>query len=288
MRSVKLAALSIMLLGLPAAACTLWGAAGSASADGTLLAKNRDWLPDHLQSVRLMHPAAGMAYLGLYADNSTEPGIKGGVNEAGLSIVSAEASSLPKAVRNVGTQRHGLITPILSRYHNLDEVANHADTLFGDAKPVFLLLADSKGLMQVEIGQEGHYAITRSQNGTLAHTNHYFDTSLISESQKIGNSSATRLARVNTLLADNKGPHTLDEFSNISQDHHDGANNSLWRNGKEFTLAGWQIALPANGAPHLHLVVANPEQVEQKVDWKLDATFWAQPAKVLLGNGAGA
>lgn len=285
-RAAPAITLAILALGFPATACTLWGAAEPTSAEGTLLAKNRDWRPDHLQSVRLIHPASGLAFLGLYADTGAEPGIKGGVNQAGLSIVSATAGSLPKAVRNEGTHRPGVITPILTRYHSLDEVAAHADALFANAKPVFLLLADATGLMQVEIGQDGHYAITRTRNGTLAHTNHYFDSSLLRQTQKVGDSSATRLARVNALLAENKGPHTLDEFSRTSQDHHDGADNSLWRSGKEFTLAGWQIALPKNDAPHLHLVMANPGQAEQKVDWKLDAAFWAQEGKVLLGNGA--
>ncbi|VEB42527.1 Acyl-coenzyme A:6-aminopenicillanic acid acyl-transferase [Chromobacterium violaceum] len=65
----------------PVDACTLWGAAGTASMEGSLLAKNRDWKPDHAQSLRLLHPEHGYAYLGLYADNGSEPGIKAGVNQ---------------------------------------------------------------------------------------------------------------------------------------------------------------------------------------------------------------
>jgi len=108
MNRIKLVALAVLALGLPATACTLWGAANPTGSEGTLLAKNRDWRPDHVQSVRLSRPASGLAFLGLYADTGSEPGIKGGVNQAGLSIVSATAGSLPKAVRNEGAQRHAL------------------------------------------------------------------------------------------------------------------------------------------------------------------------------------
>ncbi|MBV8660410.1 MAG: hypothetical protein JO142_21535 [Burkholderiales bacterium] len=269
-----------------AEACTLWGAAGAASAEGTLLAKNRDWKPDHIQSVRLVHPADKLSYLGLFADTGSEPGLKGGVNEAGVSVVSAEASSLPKAVRDAEVQHHRLLSAILTQYHSLDEVSAHADALFTGNKPVFLLIGDAHGLMRVEIGQDGKYAITRSANGILAHTNHYLDTSLISTPQKIGPSSATRLSRVDTLLAEHTGTYTLADFARISADRHDGPDNSLWRNGHEYTLAGWQIALPEHAAPHLHLVLANPGEAERKVDWTLDKAFWAQPEGVLLGGAA--
>jgi hypothetical protein len=267
-------------------ACTLWGATGSASEGGTLLAKNRDWAPDHVQSVRMAHPEHGLSYIGLYADGSRVPGLKEGVNEAGLSVVGASASSLPRAVRDAEKAEPGLLRAILSGYHNLDEVEADADTLFQHRHPDFFLLADAKGLMQVEIGLHGHYAIKRSQDGTYTHTNHYLDTSLIDTPQKIGESSATRLGRIQTLLGQAQGKHTLDEFEQISNDRHDGPDDSLWRNGKESTLAGWQIALPASGAPHLHLVVANPGSEPQAVDWTLDKAFWAQPAGLLIGADA--
>lgn len=271
------------MLSLQASACTLWGAAGNASADGTLLAKNRDWLPDHIQAVRLHHPAKGLAYLGLYADTGKESGIREGVNQAGLAVVAAEASSLPEAARYAEPRTHGVLGPLLAHYHNLDEVAADADKLFVGVRPVFLMLADSKGLMTVEIGQGGHYVLKRSAGGTMTHTNHYLDASVLSQNQRIGTSSAARYARINTLLADPTQVHTLDEFSRISQDRHDGPENSLWRNGRDYTLAGWQIALPADGVPHLHLLLANPGQERQQFDLKLDAAFWAQPDQDLTG-----
>ncbi len=279
----KALVLASMIATAPGQACTLWGAAGSASAEGTLLVKNRDWRPDHVQSLRLVRPDDGLVYVGLYADTGGDVGLKGGVNQAGLSVVSASASSLPKAVRQENHEQYGVMAEILRRYRSLDEVDAHAPAIFAQAKPMFLMLADATGLMRVEIGQDGRYGIVRQRNGTLTHTNHYLDTSLLNGGQRIGESSATRLQRINALLAGNAGPHTLDEFYGISQDRQDGPDDSLWRNGKEYTLASWQIALPAEGAPRLVLVIANPGVERRKVDLKLDAAFWSRPAQVLLG-----
>lgn len=262
-------------------ACTLWGAAGAASAEGTLLAKNRDWKPDHAQSLRLRHPRHGYAYLGLYADTGSAPGIKAGVNEKGLAVVSASASSLPRAARLADSQRHGVLARLLRDYGSLDEVAAAADQVFPQARPVFLLLADASGLMQVEIGLHGRYSLIRRQDGTLAHANHYFDASLLDQPQKAGRSSETRLARIQSLLRQ-QPRHSLAEFEQFSQDRHDGPDDSLWRKGREYTLAAWQMALPADAAPRLHLVLANPGAPESARDYILDAAFWSRLSQTLL------
>ncbi|WP_146056749.1 hypothetical protein [Chromobacterium alticapitis] len=68
----------------------------------------------------------------------------------------------------------------------------------------------------------------------------------------------------------------------MSQDRHDGPDNSLWRDGREHTPAGWQMALPAGAAPRLHLVLANPGAAPVAQDYAQDAAFWSQPARTLL------
>lgn len=276
---LRVCALAIASVCCSAQACTLWGAAGSASAQGTLLVKNRDWAPDHTQSLRMVKPAGGIAYLGLYADSGRSPGIKAGVNQSGLSVVSASASSLSRAVREQDRERHGVIAAVLSRYHSLDEVAAHASGLFSAARPVFLLLADSSGLMQVEIGQGGRFRIDRTTQGTSTHTNHYRDETLIDAAQRPGQSSTTRLARIDQLLAQGAGsPWKLGDFGVFSHDQHDGPDNSLWRSGHEHTLASWQIALPTDAPAQLHLVIANPGQGSQTRDIVLDEALWRTPA----------
>ncbi|WP_200896076.1 carcinine hydrolase/isopenicillin-N N-acyltransferase family protein, partial [Chromobacterium vaccinii] len=96
-----------------------------------------------------------------------------------------------------------------------------------------------------------------------------------------GPSSKARLARIRFLL-DQRPSHALAEFERLSRDHHDGPDNSLWRDGREHTLAGWQMALPAGAAPRLHLALANPGEQTLERDYTLDAAFWSQPARTLL------
>jgi hypothetical protein len=82
-----------LLLGSRAAeSCTLWAAVREATRDGgSLVAKNRDWRPDHRQEVKRVTPKQGFRYYGLFATGNEEPGLKAGVNEKGLVVVSATA-----------------------------------------------------------------------------------------------------------------------------------------------------------------------------------------------------
>ena len=276
----------IALLGLviwqASGACTLWGAAGTASHEGTLLAKNRDWRPDHVQSLQLRHPETGHAYVGLFADTGKAPGIKAGVNEKGLVVVSASASSLSRASREADPARHGVMREILRNQASLDEVEKQANRIFSRAKPVFLLLADASGLMQVEVGQAGKFRLVRQDNGTLSHTNHYANPDLLNQPQTIGDSSQARLERVRSLLA-RQPVHDLASFTAISQDRANGPDHGLWRSGaRQSTLAGWQIALPKNAPPRLRLELANPGQPARTRDYVLTPAFWSQPEQRLL------
>nr|WP_314901731.1 carcinine hydrolase/isopenicillin-N N-acyltransferase family protein [uncultured Deefgea sp.] len=273
--------IGLLIVSGPAAACTLWGAAGDAvEGGGTLLAKNRDWRPDHTQSIRILTPKQGFRYVGLFADDGAEPGIKAGVNEQGLAVVSAAASSIPKKIRNAQTDVRGVMSKILRQYGSVAEVMADAAILFQPARANFLMLADRHQILQVEIRLDGQYSLSTQSNGVLAHTNHYLSLELAHCNQRFGESSHVRLARVSSLLAVDK-KWRLDDFAAISRDQHDGAENSLWRHGKEYTLASWQIALPQQGTPTLSVVLANPQQREQKAVWRLDELFWRQKSGVL-------
>lgn len=265
-------------------ACTLWGVTGRISLEGTLIAKNRDWIPNHQQSLRLLTPSTGYRYLGLFADDGLYKGIKAGVNEAGLVVLSASASSIARSVREADRERHGVMVQILQKNGTLDEVIANADDLFSKAKPVFLLLADRNGLLQVEVGLQGKYQLKRVNQGTAAHTNHYSDENILDQPQKIGVSSSIRLARIQSLLAEHNSPWQLDDFIRISRDKNAGSDNSLWRLGKEHTLASWQMALPNQGPARLHLILANPNHSEQVLDLTLDHKFWQQVDGVLASK----
>lgn len=277
-RRLRPLCLSLLLLAVTqppgTQACTLWGAAGADAGDGTILSKNRDWKPDHQQSLKLVRPAQGYAYFGLYAEGNDEPGLKAGVNEKGLSIVSA-SSNIPDALRKNQSGKHGIMTDILRRFASIDALLPQADRLFAASHANFFMIADAHKLLVAEVGLDGRYRYKVVDQGTTAHTNHYLDDALAGQFQdKPGRSSATRLTRVTELLAQAPRPLSPEQFAQISRDHHDGPNNSLWRNGHEHTLASWIISHPKNSAPHLRVVLDNPGQEETTQEFTLDEAFW--------------
>lgn len=258
-----------------ALACTLWGAAGADAGGGTLISKNRDWAPDHHQLLKKVRPPKGWAYYGLFAEGNGDPGIKAGINEKGLTIVSAASSSLPRSARADQPDMHGVMVKILTDYADVDALMADAEKVFSKSRANFFLVSDHREVLTVEVGLRGHYALKLNASGAAAHTNHYLDPELASQSaQKVGASSHTRYQRINSLLGQSTVPFTLEQFSILCRDDNDGPDNSLWRSGKEYTLASWIVATPAEGAPRLHVVIANPGESETTHDIVLDKAFW--------------
>lgn len=271
-------ALLLVLVPFPARleACTLWAAIGDVAGGGTLLSKNRDWRPDHRQSMKVVHPRQGFAYCGLFAEEGEDPGLKAGVNAAGLSIVSA-STNLPKKAKEHQPGKHGVMAQILERYATVGALAADADAVFSGARTSFYMVSDRKQVLLVEVGLEGRFSARLVAAGTVAHTNHFLDPGLAAaNNDRIGDSSARRLARVQELLDRGKGPFTLAQFVAISRDQHDGPDNSLWRSGKEWTLASWIIATPKAGNPRLRVVIANPGEPQRTVETELDEAFWKE------------
>jgi isopenicillin-N N-acyltransferase like protein len=260
-----------------AAACTLWGVAGDrAEEQGTLVAKNRDWEPDHVQKTKIVIPQSGYRYFGLFAEGGNEPGLKGGVNIKGLTIVTATASSIPFSVRKNQPGKKGVLAEILSGYDSVDGVLAHRE-LFAHARAGFFLLADRTKLAMVEVALDGKFAVRTETHGAIVHTNHFLEETLCSANTRIGESSSTRLDRIKALMAETGAPVTVDQFRNMSADQHDGPNNSLWRTGEKVrTLATWIMKLPKQGPPTLYLKIANPAQAPEEKRYTLDAKFWEQ------------
>lgn len=255
-------------------ACTLWAAAGADASGGTLISKNRDWKPDHTQKLKLVHPKTGFTYFGLYAEGNDDPGLKAGINEKGLTVISA-SSNLPKKALDNQPGKHGVMTQILTTYSSIDALAADADKIFSESRANFFMVSDRHKVLVAEVGLEGKFSIKVVDTGPVTHTNHYLDPQLAAEfNKKIGPSSATRFARINTLLEQAPRPYTPAQFATISRDHNDGPDNSLWRNGKEFTMASWIVETPAEGAPRLRVVIANPNEAENLQELVLDEAFW--------------
>lgn len=276
--------LCAVLLPIQALACTLWGAAGDGAlvtGGGTLLAKNRDWKPDHRQVLKAVRPPSGHAYLGLYSEGNDHPGLKAGINEHGLSVVVASASSIPQALRDAQRGTQGVMVRALAGYASVDAVLADAEAIFPHARANFYLFSDRDKLLFVEVGLQGHYALNVVDRGVAAHTNHYLDKRLAGRfGDTPRQSSRVRLARIDELLAQASRPLDVDAFVAMSQDRAAGPDDSLWRSGKEHTLAAWIVATPASGPPTLDLRIANPGEAQRHERLVLDAAFWQQaPAR---------
>ncbi|WP_346353800.1 C45 family autoproteolytic acyltransferase/hydolase [Azotosporobacter soli] len=247
-----------------AQACTLWSAAGSSAAGGgTLLVKNRDWLPNHRQEVKLVRPKGGHAYWGLFAVGGNEPGLKAGLNDQGLSIVTATASVVTRETRQQEPHTPGLTSRLLRECSSVAEVLQHEEWLRGVE---YLLLADRQETAVIELAPGGRYAVQRARNGVLTHTNHYLDESFLELNQQIGESSRTRYERIGQLLAENRTPYQVSDFLRISRDQNAGPDNSLLRSGstlkKARTMAIWAVRIPPQGTPDLVVTLFNPGEEE--------------------------
>ncbi len=245
-------------------ACTLWGATGkSVEGGGTLIAKNRDWAPDHSQELTVLKGDGEYKALALRAVGGMAPGIKAGVNEKGLVIVSASANQVPSAERKKFRQKKGLMAHFLATCASVQDVLRKVELM---QRPVFYMVGDRRELALIEIAPGGRRSVTRRDSGTLAHTNHYcaIDADNL---RKAGKSSAQRYQRIEELLRTRNTPLAIEDFIRYSEDRSHGPDQSIWRTGsiphKTRTLATWLVSIPASGSPWLYLKTADPEEPER-------------------------
>ena len=294
MRFLLLAAsLQISLLGRSSlAACTLWGIEGQPVDGGTLMAKNRDWAPDQIQKLSVVRPIAGSglhAYFGLFAASDDDPEdkleLKAGVNDAGLCVVTASADSIPRSHRARQTGKSAVAARVLARYSSVAEIEAGAERLFSNARAVFLMIADKKELLAVEIGLDGKWSIVHPHNGVACHTNHFLSASMQDFNSSTGKSSRARLSRIDELLAlrlQDPSTVTAADFQAMSKDVQGGPDDSIWRTGREWTLASWIIRIPDAGDPTVEVEwlpaiasgLASARQDWQETKLVLDKDFW--------------
>lgn len=241
----------IMMLGfsiipISVSACTIFSAQGSSvDGGGSIITKIRDFRPQ-AQSLRLVKTDK-YSYFGLYSgQDRNRQVIKAGLNEKGLTVVTAMAGSIPKKQREAMASRP-CTRKILANCATVAEALQHPEYYFG---PRFVMLADAEEIAYVEIGDKGEHKIKRAKNATLTHTNHYLEAGMEAYNIKLGPSSLARYKRINQLVqANNK--LTFEDFKAFSQDQNDGPDNSLWRvgsaPGKSETLAAFVVRIYSEG-----------------------------------------
>ena len=266
-----------LLLTAPVEACTLFAANGSVVDDGgTLIVKNRDWEPNQHQVIKFVPSKDGYSYFGLYAEG-TAAGMKAGINEKGLTVVSATAGSIPSKERKNMPNKAGSLTKLLKECASVEEALTRTDLFLG---PKILMLADKKSVATIEIGPEGKFSIDQKENDYICHANHYVAEDMLNFNKKIGQSSEKRYERIGQLLDNSSLPFSLDSFLNFSSDQNDGTDDSIFRIGgtssKTRTMAVWAVSIPMQGSPEVYIRILNPDEEEKSCRIIADDFFSAQ------------
>jgi len=283
------AALFFSLLLKPLDACTLWAAAGEAvQGKGILIVKNRDWAPDHTQTLKMIDSPKGYKFIGLYAEGGKVPGLKAGVNEHGLVVTTATCGDISKEERGKMPRKKGLNRALLQQCKSVAEALSHPKWFKG---PEFLLLADHREIALIEIGRHGKTVIQRKSQGTLFHTNHFIAPELQEPKPPENPSSHFRYDSIKTLLNKAQKPFSPNDFLTFSRNRDHGPDNSIFRTGstpkKTRTLATFMVSMPIYEEPVLFLRLANPDQSEQEIELSLSAAFRGQiPALFEESNNA--
>ncbi|HPZ06873.1 MAG TPA: carcinine hydrolase/isopenicillin-N N-acyltransferase family protein, partial [Candidatus Eremiobacteraeota bacterium] len=166
----------IFSITFPVKACTLWAATGKCTENNTtLIVKNRDWKPDNHNELMLIIPEKGYSFLALYSAGGGYEGVKGGINEKGLVIVTATASTIPSEERVEGK---GFLIELLRNYESVKAVLENRE-IFSSGKPGFYMIGDREHIAVIEIGMNGEFAVKEIEDGILYHTNHYTDEKLL-------------------------------------------------------------------------------------------------------------
>ena len=273
-RIVYLTLVMILFASLPAQACTLWAANGSAvNGGGSMIVKNRDWVPNQHELLRLVSSETGYSYFGLYAEGKYS-GMKAGINKNGLVVVSATVGSIPSEERRAMPHTGGLLVKLLNECGSVDEALARTDLFLG---PEFLMLADKNKVAIIEIGPEGKFFIESEENATLYHTNHYVSEEMLDFNRTIGESSQKRYDRIGQLLSTVTEPYDFDTFISFSNDQNDGPDNSIFRIGstptKTRTMGVWAVRIPQEGSPEVYVRILNPNENEQVFRFSADDVF---------------
>jgi isopenicillin-N N-acyltransferase-like protein len=202
--------------------CTVWAAAKSVTRDGApILAKNRDYRPNHplLACLARAQPLRGYRYL--YATSAGSPAVfSSGINEAGLAVADTHVTSL-----DVG--------PGLARYSAMMEILEHHDRVssaldylrqvphVGDGT---LVVADRAG--DLVVFEAGHTAwgVVKPQDDFVVSTNHFRSQELGERwvdprRAEVRGNSQNRYLRVTEALRSGRGQVDLAWAQALMADH---------------------------------------------------------------------
>jgi isopenicillin-N N-acyltransferase-like protein len=239
--------------------CTTWAANGNFTRDGdSILAKNRDYHPDHqpLQCLARIRPRSGYPYLCLTSAGS--PGVfSSGMNSAGLAVADTYVSSHDLGP---GIARYSLMMDLLEKFTDVREAINYLFTRphFGDGN---VTLADAQGDMAVFEIAHTIQGVRQSDEGFIVSTNHF-------------TAPETRQCWV-----DNEPPY----LRGNSQERRRQVENALLSERGQVDLA-WSQTLMAQHGGSLRAICRHPEIEAQSVTIS-SVIYMPQKASLYIANG---
>ncbi len=232
--------------------CTSFAVGRRATADGSIIAgQNNDQNPANQEMLIVLHvqPDRGPAML-----MCTFAGLVGypGINSAGVS-----------------TFQNALSTPVWRRSgmpHYFMKRVLLEQTCLGGCLDVLrqarvcssgnYMLTDRRGIRDVELTPDG-LAVLEPEDDVLVHANHFLDLKLMSQEALLPNlpDSASRLARLRTLISQAHGRLTVPLLQEMLSDH-DGHPTSICRHQEGMATIASMVAEPDHG--RLHVALGNP------------------------------
>jgi predicted choloylglycine hydrolase len=208
--------------------CTTWAAAAPITSHSTsILAKNRDYLPNHheLQCLAWSSPTHG--YRHAYLTSAGSPGVfSSGMNEAGFAVADTYVCSDDIGL---GLPRYTAMMELLEHYDNVESALHYLQAIQHTGNGTLILL-DSRGDMAVFETGYSNYGILRSKERFAVSTNHFESlhkckhwVGCVSNAYK--NNSQGRYARVRQAIKSAKGEVDFAWAKELMTTHGDSFNS---------------------------------------------------------------
>jgi predicted choloylglycine hydrolase len=204
--------------------CTVWAASGSITRQGMpILAKNRDYRPEHqsLPCLARVEPARGYRYI--YATSAGSPAVfSSGMNEAGLAVADTRVTS---CIVGPGLARYSAMMEILEHHSHVSSALDYLSQVphLGDGT---LTLVDRAGDMAVFEAGYATYGVLFPENDSLVSTNHFRSSQLRDcwvdrYPPELRGNSQNRYGRMDTALGTARGRVDVAWAQMLMADHGD-------------------------------------------------------------------
>ncbi len=246
-------------------ACTLFA---SYLGQVPVAGKIRDTQDHHEQALKI-HEVNGsgeelFSYLGLFAENGAESitlsPLKMGVNERGLFIGFATASSVPREARRTAPYFRDLTHFLLTRASSVKEAIEILSRIKEPLGSRIMILADGSESVLLENGLEGHFQLQRRPE--IFATNHFQSPKLRHMNVQAMTDSRRRLELAETLM-----PY-LSTALPVYKD--------LWVPDDEskstYTRSDFAVYYPPGQSPQLRVRMENGGKI-QTVELSLEQVF---------------